>query len=129
MDMDPATGEAVEGWAGVVKSLQTILATRLSTRVFLREFGSRVGNHIDAPMNDENILSLYVSVAEAIERWEPRFDLSGVQIEPNSSGVLIMSISGTYVPNAHLGDFSVVSDSAQVIRFQSDRIENWRLAA
>jgi phage baseplate assembly protein W len=63
MDLNHETGAAVEGWDHVVQSIQTILTTRLNSRVFRREFGSEVPALVDAPMNDANVLALYVAVA------------------------------------------------------------------
>ena len=110
MDLNHHTGAAIEGWAHVVQSIETILVTRLNTRVFMRQFGSDVPLMIDMPMNDANIMVLYVSVAEAIDRWEPRFELTG-----------------NHIPNAHLGDHTIIEDGTQVIRVQSARVDNWSL--
>jgi phage baseplate assembly protein W len=129
MDLDHNTGAGVEGWAHVTQSIETILVTRLNTRVFMRQFGSDVPSMVDMPMNDANIMALYVSVAQAIERWEPRFDLTGVTLSAGADGVLSLNLEGTYMPYAHLGDDTVVSDETQVIRVQGTRIDNWSLAA
>jgi len=129
MDLNHDTGGVVEGWDSVVQSIQTILATRLNTRVFRRDFGSEVPALVDAPMNDANVLALYVAVAGALENWEPRFELSDVQIEGAADGIITMVLSGVYHPNAHLGDLSTVRDETRAIRIQQDRVDNWRLAA
>ncbi|MBB5515766.1 hypothetical protein FHS89_001786 [Rubricella aquisinus] len=129
MDLDPETGAAIEGWPHVAQSLQTILGTRINTRVFRREFGSDVPALVDAPMNDENLLALYVAVAEAIDRWEPRFDVTNVGISGSASGAITMTLQGSYRPDAHLTDTTHVSDSVQTIRVTRDRVDNWSLAA
>lgn len=129
MDLNHDTGQAVEGWAHVVQSLSTILSTRLNTRVFRREFGSDVPALIDAPLNDAGILALYVAVAEAIDRWEPRFDLTEVQVQPEATGIITMTLTGVYRPNAHVGDLSTVNDETQTVRVLRDRVDNWSLAA
>jgi len=129
MDLNHDTGGAVEGWNHVVQSIQTILATRLNTRVFRREFGSEVPALVDAPMNEANVLSLYVAVAEALERWEPRFEMTDVQVEGLESGVITMVLTGNHRPNAHMGDLTTVDDETQTIRVLRDRVDNWSLAA
>lgn len=125
MDLDHVNGGTVEGWAHVVQSIQTILRTRVNTRVFRREFGSDVGALVDAPMNDAGVLALYVAVAEAIETWEPRFELTGVQLDGNAQGQLNMILSGTYLPKAHLGDLDTVSDDVRTVQFSSGRADAW----
>lgn len=127
MDLNQDTGHAIAGWPHVVQSLQTILATRLATRVFRREFGSQVPAMIDAPMNDAGIMALYVAVAEALERWEPRFELTDVGFEPAATGVITMTLSGIYRPNAHLGDLSVVENETKTLRVTSERADVWRV--
>ena len=129
MDLNHDTGDAVEGWAHVVQSIQTILGTRLNTRVFRREFGSEVPAFVDAPMNDATVLGLYVAVAEALERWEPQFELTDVVVEGAETGAITMTLIGNHRPNAHMGDLSTVDDETQTIHVMRDRVENWSLAA
>lgn len=129
MDLNHDTGAVIQGWPHVVQCIQTILGTRLNTRVFRREFGSDVPAMVDAPMNDANVLSLYVAVAEALDAWEPRFELTDVQVETLPTGTITMVLQGNYLPNGHLGDLTIVSDGIQAIRLQADRADTWRLAA
>ena len=129
MDLSVETGLGIEGWDHVVQSLQTILATRLNTRVFRREFGSEVSAMVDAPMNDANVLALYVAVAEAIERWEPRFELADVAVSGSETGQVILTLSGSYRPNAHLGDDTTIVGPARTVRILRDRVDNWSFAA
>ena len=104
MDLNHNSGAAIDGWAHVVQSIQTVLSTRMNTRVFRREFGSDIPALVDGPMNESSVLALYVAVAEALERWEPRFELTDVQVEGNEDGSITMTLSGTYRPNAHMRD-------------------------
>lgn len=129
MDLNHDSGGVVNGWAHVVQSIQTILATRLNTRVFRREFGSEVPALVDAPMNEAGVLSLYVAVAEAIERWEPRFEVSDVQVEGAATGIITMVLTGSHRPNAHMGDLTTVDDEVQTVRVLRDRVDNWSIAA
>lgn len=122
-------GGAVDGWAHVVQSIETILVTRLNTRVFRRQFGSDVPAMIDMPMNDANVMALYVAVAEAIDRWEPRFEMTNVSLSAAADGVIALTMEGNHKPNAHVGDDRVVDDETQVIRMQTTRVDNWSLVA
>lgn len=129
MDLSDRTGAALDGWASVQQSIATILATRLETRVFRRDFGSDLATLIDAPMTDETILALYVAVAEAIDRWEPRFELTQVSILPAASGALLMELHGSYYPRTHMGDETPAQDETRAVRLTADRADSWRLAA
>ena len=129
MDLNHDTGHAVEGWAHVVQSIQTVLSTRVNSRVFRREFGSEVPALVDAPLNDAGLLALHVAVAEALERWEPRFELTDIGHEANADGVLLFTLMGTYRPDAHRGDLSTAEGSTRTVRMTRDRVENWSVAA
>jgi phage baseplate assembly protein W len=128
MDLDHHGGGAVEGWPHVVQSIEAILKTRMNTRVFRREFGSDVSQMVDMPANDANVIALYVAVAEAIDRWEPRFSLTDTSLSLRADGVMTLQLEGSYLPNAHLGDAEIVSDEKQIIRVQGTRVDNWSLA-
>lgn len=127
MDFDHHSGAPIFGWAHVVQSIETILATRINTRVFMRQFGSEIPAMVDMPMNDVNILALYVAVAEAIDQWEPRFELTDVSLSPSAAGVMALQLKGNHLPNAHLGDDTVITDETQVIRVLGSRVDNWSL--
>lgn len=129
MDLNHHTGGTVDGWAHVVQSIETILSTRLNTRVFRREFGSDLPALIDAPLNEEMLLAVYVATAEAIETWEPRFEPTGVQLEAGADGVVTLVLSGIYRPNAHIGDATLASDSERTVRVESGLTDSWRQAA
>ncbi|MFV0385662.1 GPW/gp25 family protein [Paracoccus sp. (in: a-proteobacteria)] len=129
MDLNHDTGGAIDGWAHVVQSIQTILSTRRNTRVFRREFGSEVPALVDAPMNEASILALYVAVAEALERWEPRFELTDVAVDAAAKGVIVMRLTGNYRPDAHRGDLSTAAGGTRTIRLMRDRVDIWSLSA
>ena len=129
MDLDHHTGGTVAGWDHVLQSIETILITRLDTRVFRRDFGSDLAELIDAPMNDAGVLGLYVAVAEAIELWEPRFELTDISLEAAETGAVSIQLAGNHRPHAHLGDYSSVNDDARSVRLQADRVKLWRLVA
>jgi hypothetical protein len=105
--INETTGAPLDGWPHVLQSIRKILTTSIGTRVMRREFGSEVMSLIDAPMEGRVLLAVYVAVANAIARWEPRFRLSEVQVDSAAaSGTLSISLYGTYYPRGHLGDFT-----------------------
>ncbi|MBY6045807.1 hypothetical protein HGE74_07800 [Rhodobacteraceae bacterium R_SAG1] len=127
MDLDHRTGAMLDGWPAVVQSILIILSTRINTRVFLREFGSEVPKLVDAPQNEEGILSLYMAVAEALAKWEPRFELTNVEVAPSPDGAIILDLSGNYRPHALSGDVSTVTDEVRVVRVVRGEADEWSL--
>jgi phage baseplate assembly protein W len=69
---DKNTGKALDGKAHLRQSITDILNTRIGTRVMRRDYGSDLPNLIDNPINDEFAVDLYVALAEALDKWEPR---------------------------------------------------------
>lgn len=62
------------------QSIIDILFTRLGTRVMLRNYGSRLVDFLDAPINSETLIDVYQATAEAFDLWEPRINLARVQL-------------------------------------------------
>lgn len=95
--MDRSTGQPLSGWPSVVQSIATILTTPIGTRVMRREFGSELMDLVDRPMTPEVVLALYAATAYAVERWEPRFRLTGVEMsEPTAAGSITLVLRGEY---------------------------------
>lgn len=120
------TGEVLTGWAHVVQSVNDILTTPAQSRVFRRAYGGDVSRLIDAPMNDQTIMTFFVLVAMALEGWvrdglgrvvhkpsygEPGFKLKNILIESaGPDGKIAVILAGDYYPNGHLGDYSTVNE-------------------
>ncbi len=73
--MDRTTGKPLTGIDHLRQSILDILSTRIGSRVMRRDYGSRVAELIDAPVNNAFAVALYAAVAEALDKWEPRFKL------------------------------------------------------
>lgn len=104
-------GPLIEGWDHVRQSVADILRTPIGSRVLRRDYGSRLLDLIDAPATDRAVLALWVATAEALERWEPRFELSNLSLarldaEEMAQGRVSLLMTGTYYPRGHLGDFT-----------------------
>lgn len=123
MDIDHNAGGHVEGWPAVAQSIFTILTTRIGSRVFRRDFGSRLPELIDAPMNDAGRLAVYVAVADALDRWERRFILQRVSMIGHHDGRARMELIGLYVPRGHLGVSDVQLPVSLIANVQSSSIE------
>lgn len=106
------TGKIVVGWAHVIQSIEDILRTLRLTRLMVRAYGSNVPNLIDASMNDETLMDFYTATAEALDAWEPGFDLNDIGFTAASAdGSAILRLAGVYYPRGHVGDRS--PDGAQ----------------
>lgn len=75
------TGKRLEGWDHIKQSLDVIFTTRIGTRLERRGFGSAAPALIDKPSLNEKILDYYISIAEAIDAYEPRVQLNGFSVE------------------------------------------------
>lgn len=95
--IDRANGAAIGGWPHVLQSIGDILTTPIGSRVMRREYGSDLPELVGRPMTQETIIQVYAATATAIATWEPRFELTGVQIaKADHTGALSILISGTY---------------------------------
>lgn len=72
-----------------------------------RSVGSGLPRRVDMAITPSNVIDLFADVADAIVNYEPRFRPSRMSIETPTNGALEVSVSGTYYPRGHLGDFSV----------------------
>ncbi len=80
------TGRRLEGWDHIAQSLEVIFTTRINTRVERRAFGSVAPDLQDRPGNDETVLSHFVSIAEALDAFEPRVELNGFRLAEIDAG-------------------------------------------
>ncbi|WP_455474730.1 GPW/gp25 family protein [Bartonella sp. B30(2025)] len=97
--MDRNTGQPLSGIDHLRQSILDILSTRIGSRVMRRDYGSRVSELIDAPVNDAFAVSLYAAIAEALDQWEPRFQLKEIDLQWVEAGKVSLSFSGIYLPS------------------------------
>ncbi|WP_142417265.1 GPW/gp25 family protein [Bartonella massiliensis] len=97
--MDRMTGKPLSGIDHLRQSILDILTTRIGTRVMRRDYGSRIGELIDAPANHALTIALYAAVAEALDKWEPRFKLQKIDFQMCDAGKVSLSFEGIYLPS------------------------------
>ena len=98
--MSRQTGKAIEGLDHIRQSIADILGTRKGERIMLPEYGSEVPDVIDAPMNAGAAVDAFMAVAEALDRWEPRFRLERIQMtEATATGRAGFLLTGRVVPD------------------------------
>lgn len=99
--INASTGKRLGGLEHLRQSIRDILTTPIGSRVMRRDYGSRLFQLIDAPMNRTTLLDVYAAVAEALDAWEPRFRLEQVQAVSAEPGVLVLDLKGTYLPDGN----------------------------
>lgn len=77
--MNRQTGQQLSDIEHVRQSIVDICTTPIGSRVFRREYGSRLPDLIDNPITAGTLLDIYTASADAIAKWEPRFDLKTVK--------------------------------------------------
>lgn len=93
------TGQRLSGVAHLRQSIIDILTTPIGSRVRRRDYGSRLYELVDAPVNKRTLIELYAATAEALDKWEPRFSVTRVQVIEVSQGRITLDIAGIYLPD------------------------------
>lgn len=88
------TGRMIDGDAHLAQSIADILTTPRGTRVMRRDYGSRLPDLLDAPMNGETVIDVFAESADAIDLWEPRFRLARVQLAAADAGGFEIVLDG-----------------------------------
>jgi phage baseplate assembly protein W len=81
------------------QSIRDILTTPIGSRVMRREYGSRLFELIDAPMNRTTLVDIYAATIEAIRRWEPRVEITKVVAASAQPGLIVLDMTGKYLPD------------------------------
>ncbi|NJB67211.1 hypothetical protein GGQ74_000851 [Desulfobaculum xiamenense] len=97
--MNATTGRELSGIEHLRQSVRDILTTPIGSRVMRRDYGSRLFELVDAPLNGATLVELYAATAEALARWEPRFRLTRVSAEATGAGHVSLDLVGTYLPD------------------------------
>jgi uncharacterized protein len=82
------------------QSIRVILSTPLGQRVMRPSFGSRLQDLVFAPNNNQTIAQARRFVEEALGMWEPRIQVSRVDVRPDSLEQSCLLISIEYVVKA-----------------------------
>ena len=84
------------------QSIKDILTTPIGSRVMRRDYGSRLYQLVDAPMNRSTLTDIYAATAEAIAQWEPRFRLQKVVASSAAPGSVTLDMTGEYLPDGQV---------------------------
>ena len=97
--INAADGKRLGGIDHLRQSIRDILTTPLGTRVMRRDYGSRLFQLVDAPLNRGTLLQLYAATVQAIRKWEPRFRVTRVRAEQPEPGRVVLTLTGDYLPD------------------------------
>ena len=92
------TGKTLDGLAHLRQSIRDILTTPVGSRVMRREYGSRLFDLVDNPLNDQTLVEIFAATAEAILRWEPRLRVTRVQAQALEQGKISIDLEAIYLP-------------------------------
>ncbi|MFI3241219.1 MAG: GPW/gp25 family protein [Alphaproteobacteria bacterium] len=96
--MDILTGKAIEDIEHLKQSITNILSTPIGSRVMRRDYGSRLFQRIDSPLTGDVIAEIYLDVVEALFNYEPRFEVSSIEVKSIDNGQIIFDLEGNYLP-------------------------------
>ncbi len=96
--MSNKTGKELEGIEHLKQSIVNILTTPIGSRIMRRNYGSRLFELVDRPINRDFSLEIYAATAEALEKWEKRFKLEKVKITEVKEGKVTLDLEGLYLP-------------------------------
>lgn len=98
MGMNAESGKDLTGIRHLRQSIRDILGTPVGTRVMRRDYGSGLPDLMDNPMSPDLSVDIFAATAEALDRWEPRFKLTRVQVAQAGVGHLVLDLTGLYMP-------------------------------
>ncbi|WP_441228015.1 GPW/gp25 family protein [Tardiphaga sp. 20_F10_N6_6] len=93
------TGKSLGGIEHLRQSTRDILTTPIGSRVMRRDYGSRLFELVDAPMNRTTITDIYAATVEALMRWEPRIQVTQVTLASAAPGDVALDLTGNYLPD------------------------------
>jgi len=96
-NMNVNTGKTISEIAHIKQSIANILSTPIGSRVMRRDYGSRLFERIDQPINGELIAEIYSDIVEAISTWEPRFEVEQVTLQSINKGKIVIDLEGSFV--------------------------------
>ena len=97
MGMNINTGRDLTGLEHLRQSITDILNTPIGSRVMRRDYGSRLFELIDAPINRSTVIEVVSATAEALMKWEDRLIISEVNVTSAVVGQITLRITGKYV--------------------------------
>ncbi|MGB7983473.1 MAG: GPW/gp25 family protein [Candidatus Nanopelagicales bacterium] len=78
----------------IEQAIRLILGTAIGERPMRPDFGCRIHDHVFGPTNSATAGQVAYDVREALERWEPRIDITDVRVsfDQLSEGRMLIDI-------------------------------------
>lgn len=92
-----STARVLGDEAHLAQSVNDILSTPKGSRVLRRDYGSRLPDLIDAPLNGETLVDVFAETAGALDQWEPRLRLRRVEVREAAAGRITLLLTGDAV--------------------------------
>lgn len=93
--MNRTTGSPLSGDDHLAQSIGDILTTPIGSRIMLRDYGSRLIELIDRPLNALTRLQFLAAITDSLRRWEPRLRVTRVTMSAGSAdGSALLTITG-----------------------------------
>lgn len=90
-----STGKPVSGLDHLRQSIRDVLTTPVGTRVMRRDYGSRLFELVDAPLNQRTTVDFYQATFEALLRWVPQIEPRRVALESSEAGRVVLTLEAT----------------------------------
>lgn len=108
MGMNSETGRELTGLEHLKQSIADILNTPIGSRVMRRDYGSRLFELIDAPINRSTVVDIVAETAEALMKWERRLIVSAVDMTSAQLGQITLKITGKYILDGKIVQLSEI---------------------
>jgi len=95
--MNINSGRTISEISHIKQSIANILTTPIGSRIMQRDYGSRLFEKIDNPINGELVAEIYSDVVEALFIWEPRFEVAQVKIQSIEKGKITIDLEGSFL--------------------------------
>ena len=105
--MDRRTGLPISGVEHLRQSIEDILTTPLGSRLMRPEYGSTIRRFVDLPVSEGWKSAVQAEAARALKRWEPRLELTQVQVLSVLGGRITFRLSGIYKGDSQLLEVNV----------------------
>ena len=105
--MDRRTGLLISGVEHLRQSIEDILTTPLGSRLMRPEYGSTIRRFLDLPVSEGWKSAVQAEAARALNRWEPRLELTQVQVLSVLGGRITFRLSGIYKGDSQLLEVNV----------------------
>ena len=108
MGMNTQNGRSLTELDHLRQSIVDILNTPIGSRVMRRDYGSKLFNLIDAPLNRGTLVDIYAATAEALMQWERRLIVSAVDMTSAQLGQITLKITGKYILDGKIVQLSEI---------------------